>query len=176
MKRNAYLLICSVAIMIIAASCQKESGPIGPKGDTGSANVIYSAWFTPTTYTKDTIFGIWGLNYNQAAPLITQPVLDSGVVLTYAKLLGYNPAIWPITQVSQMPITLTYVQGSTMTDTWSALATPGNLHIRFTNDKNYYSTIANTHKFRYIVIPGGKAGRRADLSYQEICAMYNIPE
>jgi hypothetical protein len=31
----------------------------------------------------------------------------------------------------------------------------GNLRIRFINDRNIYSSIANSHQFRYIIIPGG---------------------
>ena len=64
-----------------------------------------------------------------------------------------------------------------MTDTWSAYASVGNLKIRFINDKNYYSTIATNHQFRYIIIPGGEpAGRGRSLTYEEICKKYNIPE
>ena len=178
MKHTLGFFLFAVCVMAIVTSCKKgDTGPAGPQGPVGSANVIYSSWFTPGAYTKDTVFGIYGFNYIKAAAEITQPILDSGTVLTFGKLLGYNPLVWPSTQVGQLPINLTYQQGSTMTDTWTALATPGNLRIRFVNDHNFYPAISNAHQFRYIIIPGGKPGaRQAQLSYSEICRMYNIPE
>jgi len=184
------ILIPCVALLMVT-SCKK--------GDPGTANVIFSDWFKPDTYKKDTLFGIYGFKYDQAAPQITSKLLDSGTVIVYGKLLGYNPAIWPTTQVAPLPISLTYIQGTTMTDTWSALSTPGNIRIRFTNDKNYYGSIANSHMFRYIIIPGAvkvtgttgsrniltRSGKTLDagafqdiehMSYAEVCAKLDIPE
>ena len=192
-------------------SCQKgntgpagPAGPAGAQGPAGSANVIYSQWFTPGSWKKDTIFGEYGFSYTKATADITQPVLDSGVVLTFGKLDGYNVSIWPTAQVAQLPITVTYRLSSTIyNDTWSALATAGNLKIRFVDDQNYYSGISNNHQFRYVIIPGGvkssaasvspglHSGRGTQLSsdavsevarnyrqmsYPEICRRLNIPE
>lgn len=175
MKLYAYFISGVVIATALLTSCKK--GDVGPQGEPGTANVSYSPWFTPNAYKKDTVFGIWGYNYMKAAPEITQQLIDSGAVFTFAKLVGYNVSIWPTNQVAQMPISLTYVSGQTMTDTWSALASPGNLKIRFVNDKNYWTSIATQHQFRYIIVPGGRAtGRSAPLTYSEICAKYNIPE
>ena len=175
MKRS--LFSATILLLIILFTCCKK-GDTGPQGPAGTANVIYSDWFTATAYVKDTVFGIWGFNYNKTVPEITQQILDSGSVFTFGKLVGYSTLLWPSNQVGQLPINLTYVSsGITMTDTWSGLATPGKLRIRFVNDKNYWTGIANNHQFRYIIIPGGKKGaRQAKLSYEEICAMYNIPQ
>ncbi len=174
MKHTLLLLSCT-ALLLIGFSCKK--GDKGDPGPAGTANVFYSAWFTPSAYTKDTVFSIWGFNYNKTAPQITQQVLDSGTVLTFGKLLGYNPSVWPATQVSQLPITLTYNSGGTTRDTWSALLSPGNLRIRMINDRNVYGSIAVLHQFRYIIIPGGQPlARIAALSYEEVCKKYNIPE
>ncbi len=172
------LLVCTLAMVVIFTRCKKgDTGPAGPTGATGTANVIYSEWFTPPSYVKDTVFSVWGFKYNKAAPGITQQVLDSGTIHTFGKLLGYNPSVWPVNVVQQLPIQLTYNQGGVTTDTWSARLSPGNLQIRFVNDKNSYASIAVTHQFRYIIIPGGKAGARmAKRSYEEICREYNIPE
>jgi hypothetical protein len=198
------LLLLATALCTV--SCKKgdtgpagAAGPAGAQGPAGSPNVIYSSWFTPDTYIKDTVFGIWGFYYDKATTDITQKTADSGVVIVYAKLLGYNPLVWPVTQVGQLPITLTYVQGTTMSDTWSGRATAGNLRIRFFNDHNYYTSISNAHQFRYIVIPGGvkstvasakpglKTGRGSQaeveavaanykqMSYEEVCQRLNIP-
>jgi len=194
MKKCMMLTVSFLTIVLVFTSCKKgDVGPQGPQGPAGAqgaqgqqgeqgpagtANVIYSPWFTATPWIKDTIFGIWGFNYNQAAPEITQQLLDSGVVLTFGKLYGYNPLIWPDGQVGQLPIPINYIlSGTSYTDNWSALITPGNVHIRFTDDQNYYTSISTSHQFRYIIIPGGSAGNRiAQLSYKEICRKYNIPE
>ncbi|PZR21133.1 MAG: hypothetical protein DI538_29830, partial [Azospira oryzae] len=114
MKQTFSLLILLCVLAISATQCKK--GDTGPQGPPGTANVIYSEWFTPNPYIKDTIFGIWGFKYNKAAPLITQQILDSGSVLTFGKLLGYNPAVWPTNVVQQLPIQITYKQsGNTNT-------------------------------------------------------------
>lgn len=175
MKKNLLLLISTMAVLLIITSCKK--GETGPQGPTGNANVMYSPWFTPATYQKDTVFGIWGFNYNQAAASITQSILDSGTVLTFGKLLGYNSLVWPAGQVAPLPLTISYNQGGVTNDTWSALSRPGNLRIRFVNDRNIYTSIATAHQFRYIIIPGGTpTGRVTQLSYEELCRKYNIPE
>lgn len=193
MNQKILNVVCVLLLVAIGFSCKKgdpgpqgESGPkgdtgaqgnAGPQGVTGTANVVYTAWFTPSVYVKDTVFNVWGFNYSQSVAAITQPILDSGVVLTFAKLLGYNTAIWPTTQVAQLPINLTYQSGSVMTDTWSALSTVGKVKIRFVNDHNYWNSISNAHQFRVIVIPGGvKSARVKQNSYAEICKAYNIPE
>lgn len=175
-----YFLVLIVATVFMA--CKK--GEVGPQGPPGSANVKYSDWFTANSFTLNTVFGMKNFTYVKNAPEITQPILDSGLVLVFGKLLGYVVSVWPTTQVSQLPISLTYMQsGSTMTDTWSALTAPEKLTIRFVNDKNEYNTIATTHQFRYVVIPGGSkiAGRSAtgnyeQMSYSEICNLFQIPE
>jgi hypothetical protein len=180
------------------------TGAAGPQGPAGTANVIYSAWFTPSAYTKDTVFSIYQLYYNDSASAITQTVLDSGVVITFGKLDGYTQTIWPTNQVAELPITITYMEASTVyTDTWSALATLGNLRIQFVDDLNLYSGISNAHQFRYVIIPGGTSvsgssivpGVRSGnanstevspfrdviqnyrkMTYDEICQRLGIPE
>jgi hypothetical protein len=162
------LLLIAASVLLLSA-CSK-------KGEPGTANVIYSKWFKPATYTKDTVFGIWGFKHNQPVPEITQQVLDTAAILTFARLEGYNPLVWPTGQVGQLSITVTYMQGGVTNDTWTAQYTPGNLRIRFQNDRNIYTTIANGHSFRYIIIPGARLGRQAPMTYEEVCRKYNIPE
>jgi hypothetical protein len=164
-------------------SCKKgDTGPAGITGATGSANVIYSQWFTPSAYVKDTVFYVYGFNYTKATTDITQAVIDSGTVITYGKLLGYNPIIWPVNQVAQLPIVLNYKMttgGITYTDTWSAWVTAGNLKIRMVDDQNYYGSIATSHMFRYIVIPGGAktaVAKYRQMGYSAVCSSLGIPE
>lgn len=128
----------------------------GPKGDPGTANVIYSDWFTPSAYVKTTVFSTSTFTYNVTEPKITQDILDKGVVVVFGKLNGYNPAIWPTDQVSQMPIVINYLSGTTPEiDIWSGLYTLGNVQISVKNNNNVYGSLATAHSFRYIIIPGG---------------------
>ena len=186
MKQTIFILLAGALVTTALYSCKKgdqgpagPAGPAGPQGVPGTPNVIYGDWFTPNAYKKDTIFGIYGFNFDKPVAAITQPILDSGAVLVYGKLLGYTPSVWPASQVSQLPISLTYKQsGNTQEDTWSGHASPGNLRIRFVNDHNEYNAIATQHRFRYIIIPGGKkeGARLAQRSYEEICRTYGIAE
>lgn len=162
------------------------AGAAGPQGPAGTANVIYSAWFTPSAYTVATAFGITHLDYNKPAPGITQAILDNGTVLTYGKLNGYNPSLWPTNQVGLLPITIDYQIGATTNiDTWSAFATAGNLKIDLVSSTNAYASdasINHNHSFRYIIIPGGVAGARLSSpppdynNYDAVCKYYGIPE
>jgi hypothetical protein len=178
MKRiNTLFLLLTVAALFVS-SCGKNgapgpqgpAGPTGPTGPTGAtgpggsngatgatgtANVIYSAWVTPTTYTKDTVFNTYHFYTNITATKITQNILDQGTVIVYGKLDGYTSAIWPTAQISALPIVVTYQEGSnTYTDTWSSLVTLGNVQIDFVDNLNLYNGISNAHQFRYVIIPG----------------------
>ena len=145
------LFSIAIVIVLLAGSCKK-----GDTGPAGTANVTYSDWFTATPWIKDTVFGVWHFDYTKSFSAITQNIVDSGTVITFGKLLGYNPSIWPTSQVGQMPISLTYQQGSVMTDTWSANVAPGQVTIDFVNDKNYWTAISTSHQFRIVIIPGGQ--------------------
>jgi hypothetical protein len=175
MQRNFLcLVIVAFSVTLLSVACKK--GDDGAPGSPGTANVKFSDWFTPATYKKDTVFGIWGFSYNKSATAITQNVLDSGTLLVFAKMYGYNSQVWPAGNVGQLPITFTYIQNVLQNDTWQYKAIPGNLNIRFQNDHNIYTSISNAHQFRYIIIPGAvAAGRGINLSYEEICRKYNIP-
>jgi len=76
--------------------------------------------------------------------------------VVYGKLNGYNPVIWPTDQVSQLPIAINYMSGTTPNlDTWSAVYSVGIVRISLTSSINAYTNISNAHKFRYVIIPGG---------------------
>ncbi|RZS76134.1 hypothetical protein [Pseudobacter ginsenosidimutans] len=172
MKPVIYFVLLTSLVLTMGSSCKK-----GDTGPAGTANVFFSEWFTPTPYIKDTVFGVWGFKYNKPVPAITQKILDSGSVLVYGKLLGYNPAVWPTNQVSQLPISITYMQGGHQVDIWEALVTPGNIRIRFTNDHNIYTSIATQHQFRYVIIPGGMpTAHLANMKYSDVASLYNLPE
>nr|WP_067058844.1 collagen-like protein [Mucilaginibacter sp. L294] len=179
MKTQRYLFLLSIiCLSSLLVKCKKgDDGPIGPagtKGDagavgangpagakgatgaTGTANVIYSDWITPATYTKTTVFGTFNFTADIAASKITQAILDKGTVLVYGKMNGYNPIIWPTDQVGVLPVVINYLNGTTPEiDTWSARTTVGKIQIVMTNNNNVYGSIANAHSFRYVIIPGG---------------------
>lgn len=163
-----YVMVCALSLI----SCAKdgkdgvdgvngEPGATGPRGATGTANVIYSDWFTPSTYTQTTVYSIVHFRYVQAAPKITAAILDKGVVLVYAKLEGYQTTIWPKGQVGLLPITLQLKPGSTTySDVITYNCTAGKLTIDFSSSINAYTTISNLHSYRYVIIPGGVAAKR----------------
>jgi hypothetical protein len=211
MKKSNYFMLLLTIVMLFATSCGKNGavgpqGPIGPAGPTGAtgaagtngaagtpgatgatgatgtANVIYSAWVTPASYTKDTIFSTYHFYANIAATKITQAILDNGTVVVFGKLDGYTSTIWPTSQVSALPIIVTYEEGTTVyTDTWSALATLGNIKIDFVNNLNLYNGISNAHQFRYIIIPGAvlTAVTNHHLNfndYNQVKQAFNLPD
>lgn len=171
MKLRTYLLLLFMSVLFYLTSCKK-----GDTGPAGTANVYYSDWFKPEAFIKDTVFGIWGFKFNKSVPQITQNILDSGAVITFGKLTGYNPAVWPANTVSQLPISINYMQGGYQEDFWTATASPGNLRIRFTNNNNIYTTISNQHLFRYVIIPGGLPAAGLNFTYREIAAKYGLPD
>ena len=192
-KRGIYLLLI---ISILFVSCGKtgpagpqgpagQNGASGPQGPAGTANVLYSSWFTPSAYTVTTRFGVIHLDFNEPAPGITQAILDNGTVLTYGKLNGYDPGIWPTNQTALLPVTVMFLNGSiTDIDTWSALLSPGNLEIDLVSSTNIYRSdadINHTHSFRYIIVPGGTPVARQSPppdfnNYGAVCKYYGIPE
>jgi hypothetical protein len=194
MKRTDYLLMLAIAfMMLVASSCGKNGnpgpqGPIGPTGTTGAAgptgatgtaNVIYSDWFTPASYAQTTVFGTIHFDADKAAPKITQAILDSGTVVVYGKLDGYTQTIWPTNQVGQLPIAITYMNGTTQNiDTWSSLITLGNVRIDLASSSNAYGAISNAHQFRYVIIPGGvhTLGSINPKNYNEIKQAFHLPD
>lgn len=175
MKPCATSVLLCIVIALAAAGCKK--GDTGAEGPPGTANVIYSAWFKPSAYTQETLFGTVNFYYDQASPQITQEIIDKGAVLVFGKLEGYNPAYWPTGQIGQLPVTLSYVQGGQQKDIWTANITPGKLRIRFTNDHNIYTSISTAHSFRYVIIPGGKAiAALHNRTYREIANLYHLSD
>lgn len=174
-KLTAFLFIATIMILGCKKSDSSEQG-----------SVRYSDWFTPATFTVATRFSTINLDYTQAAPDITQDILDKGAVLVFGKLNGYSTSLWPADQTALLPIQVYYKIGSaTNIDTWSAFPTAGSLRINLVSSANAYSNdqaISHAHSFRYVIIPGSKKlglvnGRPiGTLSYAELCNTLNIPQ
>lgn len=142
-----------------ATGAPGAAGTTGPRGDAGppgSADVIYSDWFQPDAYVKSTVFGDTVFSYTLSEPLITQEILDTGSIQTFGKLNGYNTTLWPTDQVSELPISINYLSGTTPNiDVWSANYAVGTIQITLVSSTNAYGSISNGHQFRYVIIPGG---------------------
>lgn len=171
-----------------ATGAQGTQGPAGATGATGAtgaagtANVYYSDWFQPTAWSESTIAGIKHFTFSVSAPRITQEILDKGLVLVYANLNGYNSIIWPTNQVSNLPIILTI---TTYIDTWVANISLNTVKIDMNCNLNAYPSISTSHRFRYVIIPGGVNASSLDhpslinqfsnLSYGQAIEAFGIP-
>ena len=158
--------------IISFSGCQKE-GPQGPAGANGKdATVYYSEWFSPVAWSGGP--GDW--YFAASAPDLTTDIVEGGVVLAYAWLAG---DLYQGTSMRPLPC---YAVGAN----WGFL-----IHeygsIEFTSDM--LSVPATTgNKFRFIAIPGnipatksGVPGKKSaeelrNMSYREVCRLFNIPE
>lgn len=166
----AWLL--AAAALLALAGCG-DDGATGPPGRDGrDATVYYSEWFDPAQWSG--VSGDW--YFAAAAPDLTEDIVERGVVLAYAWLVG---DLYEGTAVRPLPA---YAVGAN----WSFL-----IHeygsIEFTCDMaDAPATTGNF--FRFVAIPGtipaDKSGRRVrydeqelrSMSYEEIAALFAIPD
>ncbi|WP_304488664.1 hypothetical protein [Dyadobacter sp. CY312] len=210
MKRLT-ILMSAVLMVFMMASCEKstdgEPGPKGDKGDTGAtgpagstgpagaagttgtANVIYSDWYGPdfnggSVWTGTTLEGRLINTTKKAASVVTENILNQGVVLVYAKLGAYG-TIYGLSPsaVAMLPISGTVTRaGVIQTESWQAVAQTGTVNVNFQNSANLWGTasMATDYRFRYVIIPGGVAGaRQAGIdykNYEQVKRAYNIPD
>ena len=106
----ASVLVLCFALIILGCEGKEgprwlmgPEGPRGPKGPAGSANIIYSEWFSPNTWVAATLFGIHERSYTMAASLLTQEIIDHGVIMVYMKFVGGRP------DINRLPITLSEI-------------------------------------------------------------------
>lgn len=167
---------------------QGPTGPTGPQGPAGTANVIYSAWtdFAAATWSAPTVsFGVTQRSYPVTYAGITQTILDRGVVLVYYRFVGTGAGV-----AFTSPFTFNYI-----------LATGQILRhdLRVGGfDMVYHNlsavgtdpgTIGTGNSYRFVIIPGGVAGRSATVNgteftadqlramkYEDVCNLLNIPQ
>jgi hypothetical protein len=179
--RSASWLLLSVAL--VTFGCTGDTGPAGPRGATGSANVIYSDWYSPSTWDAETEFGIAERTYTMTDTSLTQEIIDRGVVQVYMRFMGFNPAI------IQLPFVVPDVGYSIY-----FRAAAGSIKVVYYNPAARTTTptiIPPTNQVRYVLIPGGAlaASMQANgstceqeiaslksMSYSEVCRKYNVPE
>ena len=152
-----------------SSGAQGPAGATGPQGPTGTANVIYSAWTKAGTWTKTTVFGVDRFYTEIQADRLSQEVLDRGVVLVYAKLETDN------NQVRQLPITVLAQFTEDMIDFSLNLAKVRVWSTPVRGPAIPLSPSTN-HLFRYVLIPGGQAGRIdfEKLTYAEAKARFGF--
>jgi hypothetical protein len=155
-------------------SCKK--GDDGAKGDTGTANVMFSGWFDVQfepgkNNAGDTV--IWSAEIN--APKITKGILDSGTVKLYVNVNpSSNPAIFAL------PLTDYY--GLTGVENINMYLSEGKINLYATQDASSVTQGGVKYwQYRYVIIPGGVKipnGRSATSleDYNAVKQFYNIPD
>jgi hypothetical protein len=141
-----------------SSGSQGPAGPQGPQGATGTANVIYSAWTRAGTWTKINVFGVDRFYTEFQADRLSQEILDRGVVLVYAKLETDN------NQVRQLPIVV-YAQFTE--DVIDFSLNLNRIRVWSTPVRGPALPVipSPNHTFRYVLIPGGQAGR---MNYEKL--------
>lgn len=180
-----YKLLLSAALFVSIVSlsgCEGPEGPAGkdgtgvpgPKGDPGApgtANVIYSDWKSVTTnmWTRSSGAGLVRFFHDFAAPPLDQTVLDKGMVLVYVKLTQDDNQIRPLpfTVASNLTqVRLEYALLDKKVRLWC------------TNPDQGSALTPPDGQYRYIIVPGGQAGRLSgrQLSYEEAVEMFGLPD
>jgi hypothetical protein len=161
------------------------AGPAGPAGATGTANVQYSAWWSPlSSEWIDTTIGLPGpvKRALRPAPNITLGLLQIGVVLAYMAFTATTVA-----RTYMLP-TQMMVTGQPM-HTMAFVTEPGKMIYYYgTMNGNPTTLVFNTaYSFRYVLIPGGVSiggrmlykGYTADqlkaMPYEKVASIFNIP-
>jgi hypothetical protein len=181
--RKLSKLICSISIVIML-SCTKE-GATGPAGKDGNANVMYSSWKTSPYSSRDTTIDGTCLRVRHLdAPELTTALLDSCVMLTYMRIGSIGPYALPYTSdaggATNM-VNAIYMNGKILvyrhtfnTCRFTSLVTPD-----FTGQPVMIN-IPQSLEYRYVIIPGSTHLRLKkplnQMTYDEICAKYNIPK
>lgn len=203
MRKFRLLTLSSLAIIFIASSCTKE-GPEGPAGATGAQGpagtpgapgtpgagvTTYSAWFvTGAGWTEATAADpYYGevLYYLKAAPVVTQQIIDQGIVLCYMK---GDPLLDAPANATPFLLPYTIGTGFGFNDQYDFTLTPGNIRFLYKSNNPWEAEDLEVISFRYVVIPGSIAGRSTTptyggytrdqlkgMTYQQVASVFNIP-
>lgn len=173
----SFLSVACVALLTIffstsSTGCKK--GDDGAKGDTGTANVMFSAWtdvtFSPAKNSAgDTVAWVTEIN----APKITKNILDSGTVKVY---MNAGTAADQVV----VPCPFTDYYALTGIDNLNVYFTVGVINLYATQDAGtYISSGAKYSQYRYVIIPGGKSTGRSAVNwsdYNAVKAIYHITD
>jgi hypothetical protein len=177
-----WLLLCAA---LIAFGCEGPEGPTGPAGPPGSANVIYSDWYSPEAWILESTFGVSERTYTIETSALTQEIIDHGIIIVYMKFIGLDPAINPL------PVIITEV-GNNYHFLFRAEADSLKVLYYLTDDPaTDPGSIPSYNQVRYVLIPGGVLDEAAadaripnskligsldSMPYEEVCRLLDIPE
>jgi len=176
----SWLLLC---VALSAFGCEGPEGPRGPAGAPGTANVIYSEWYSPATWEQVNVYGVIERQYTMTTSELTQEIIDHGAVLVYMRFVGIAP------QINQLPVNiidpnydfLFRAQAGSITAAYYSVTSPGTAP----------NVIPSSNVVRYVLIPGGvldetaliegvTSGRLIEsldhMLYADLCGMLGIPE
>ena len=164
------------------------TGATGPQGPAGTANVIYSAWINVASWTTP---GLNGSNSSTdlAAPGVTTSIINTGVVLAYAQLVGDAGVTRPL------PTSINFGPPNNIGIFGYLIPAAGTIRLTL-NFSGTTLTPAGGNMFRYVIIPGGVAGGRGinsekiatingqtysesqlkGMSYAQICSLLKIAQ
>ena len=154
-------------------ACSPEDGKDGEQGPMGNANVIYSNWVSFPQAARDTVIDGTNLKVNHfTAQGLTQDIIDSGSIQVFIQF-----------GTTTLPLPYTSRAGN-RTSTVSFTPRPNRMYVtRHTHDNNSPQLGFGSVQFRYILIPGNISATSklrnidySELSYKELCDMFNIPE
>ncbi len=155
------------------------TGNTGPTGPTGTANVIYSAWI-PANFPATGLAGTSPIRRYMQIPFpinipVQSDILNKYLVLVY--FMGFGDG-----SLYMLPCNFRGVNFSVQPN-----LSFGFLITALSDSAAPLNPLAidpaNNNRFRYVLIPGGvPAGRGitspdySKMSYQEVCAKFNIPD
>jgi len=158
------------ALLITAFTACKK----GDTGPAGTANVIYSPWMKTNPWTASatsTGSGKSTFYFDITAPQVTQAIVDSGTVLVYAKFVSDPDGAG----IAKLLPSVYYNLGGASTQYRFQYGVFLN-KVRVICDIIPAGTVSTDNDVRYIIIPGGvPVSGRMDMSYEAVCARYNIP-
>ena len=139
-----------------------------PEPVVEEATVFYSEWFSKSTWAGTS--GAW--YFEVPAPDLTEDIVENGVILAYASLDGDYNSVRPL-------------PAFVFNANWSYLI-PDYEYIMFTCDMIDAPT--DKDMIRFIAIPGTVPALKStsskkyteqelrNMTYHEVCQLYNIPE
>ena len=168
--------ILFLAITVIVAGCGKDgatgpagpAGPAGPQGTPGAAgsagangaqgapgtaNVIYSPWLSVTFAPASADSSVWATDIN--APKLVDSILNKGEIKVYWNL-GSDSATAQF--ITPLPVIDLFLFGGLISV--NSYFSPQTISILANADLSSFTDNGNHYfQFRYVLIPGGTAGR-----------------
>jgi hypothetical protein len=161
--KNLKVISPIIMLAFLFNACKKPAdGATGPQGNTGSANVIYSAWTTsPTTSRDTTIDGTCLRIRHLSAPSLDADILDKGIIITYFKAGSIGPYRLPYISDAGgatneinciYNLRKIFVYRHTFGSCRFTSASPGTEPVLI--------NLPQSLEYRYVIVPGAIAGGR----------------